>query len=623
MESYILTLALGSVLFFAVVVLLTVNPKYVTRATMISCIIAAVLGLLLYGYGYVAISDNPLQAVFRAVFAVCRMFIGESDFGDIESVAIFELRVVTLVFWACHLLAFYATASAALSVIGAKALKKARLWLGREEELSIIYGINADSVEFGKKLEETKKSNLVFVDGNPDSSMGFAIEDTDLLLRSDSKAAEGTPAFLRGIGACRKKRKITLYALSKDSTENVRYARKLLASMKDCGIDPSRTTLVLYAREDLPASNFQNSQDAYGFGFVTVFQEHGLVARLLIRHYPPCDYISFDDKGRSTEDFHMVMVGFGRIGQTVLRQLIMNGQFAGGKFRAAVFAPDCETASGFFFRQFRSILDHFDITFFPHDGRSTQLYDYLTDHRDIKYVVINTGSEKLNNEISEEISQVLQHQGNSAPVFQCSYQGIRVQNADTSESVLNEVYAPEVLSMHTIDSMAMIVNQHYMGSSSNGALQDWLKCDYFSRMSCRAFADFIRAYLRAAGKTQEEAMAGDWDFSSEVWENLSIMEHERWCAFHYCMGFNPMTAEEYSSRAATYLEQIKTPGVKPLRIGKNLDAKTHACLIGWDELDALSQREFAITGKKVNYKDMDTENVRIIPKLLRVRKEMQ
>jgi hypothetical protein len=84
-----------------------------------------------------------------------------------------------------------------------------------------------------------------------------------------------------------------------------------------------------------------------------------------------------------------------------------------------------------------------------------------------------------------------------------------------------------------------------------------------------------------------------------------------------------MTAEEYRSRAATYLEQIKTPGVKPLRIGKNLDAKTHACLIGWDELDALSQREFAITGKKVNYKDMDTENVRIIPKLLRIQKEMQ
>ena len=623
MEDYILTLLLGSVLFSAVVILLTVNPKYVTRATLCCGITVAVLGLLLYGYGYVAISDNPLLAVFRAVFAVCRMFVGESDFGDIETVSLFENRGVLLVFWGCHLLAFYTTASAAISVIGAEALKKARLWLGQRKELCILYGANTDSVEFGKKLQETGTCNLVFVDGNPDASLDYAIGEAGLLLRSDSKASDGTAAFLRSVGGCRKKRKITLYALSKDSTENVRYAKKLLASMESCGVDPSRTSLVIQAREDLPAGSFQNSQEAYGFGFVTVFQEYGLVARLLIRHYPPCQYMTFDETGCTQEDFHVLMVGFGRIGQAVLKQLVMNGQFAGGKFKAAVFSPDCDTASGFFRKQFRSVLDHYDISFHPQDGRSLQLYDYLSAHRDIKYIVINTGSEKLNSEMAEEISFAARQLGCLAPVIQCSYQGIRVQTDDASESVLNEVYSPQVLSMGTIDRMAMIVNQHYMGQSSKGALQDWLNCDYFSRMSCRAFADFMGAYLRASGRTEADAIAGNWDFSPELWENLSIMEHERWCAFHYCMGFSPMTAEEYSSRANTYLEQLKTPGVKPIRIGKNLEGKTHACLISWDELEELSRREFAVTGKKVDYKDMDTENLRIIPKLLRIQKETQ
>ena len=623
MESYLLTLALGSAFFCAVVVLLTVNPKFAARAATVVCITAAVLGLLMYGYGYVSISDNPLLAVFRAVFAVCRMFVGESDFGDIETAALFESRAVTLVFWGCHLLAFYATASAAISVIGGEALKKLRLRLGKCENVSIIYGLHADSVEFGKKLDETKKSCIVFVDGNPDGSLSFAIQEAGLLLRSDSKAAEGTVPFLRSIGACRKKRSITLYALSRDTADNVRYARTLLASLQSCGIQPNRTTLVIHAREDLPAAGFQYSGENYGFGFVTVFQEYGLVARLLIQHYPPCDYVSFDEKGLSTGDFHMVMIGFGRIGQTVLRQLIMNGQFAGGKFRAAVFAPDCQTASGFFARQFSSIFDHFDITLYPHDGRSTQLYDYLARNRDIRYVVINTDSEKHNMELAEEISIALEQLGNPAPVLQCSYQGIRMQRGDSSETVLNQVYSPQVLSTHTLDSMAMIVNQHYQGQSSQGALRDWMGCDYFSRMSCRAFADFIRAYLRAAGRTEEEALAGNWDFSPEVWENLSIMEHQRWCAFHYCMGFSPMTEEEYSSRAAQYLEQVKIPGVKPLRIGKNMDSRTHACLIDWEELDVLSARESAITGKPLDYKQMDTENVRIIPQLLRVQKEMR
>lgn len=622
MEDYIITLALGSVLFFAVVIFLTVDPKYVARATMFSCVFSAVAGLLLYGYGYVAISEIPLLAVFRAVFAVCRMFIGESDFSDVCEAALFQHQWSILLFWCIHLLAFYATASAAISVIGAEALKKLRLWLGNAGEICILYGAHADSVEFGRKLDAAGKSSLIFVDGSPDPAVSYAIGEAGLLIRSDDKAIEGTAAFLRSIGARRKRKKITLYALSRDVAGNMDYARKLLASLKVCGIEPSRTSLIILAREDMPASTFQNSDENYGYGFVTAFQEYGLVARLLTRHYPPCDFVSFDELGRAREDFHVLMVGFGRIGQAVLKQLVMHGQFAGSKFRAAVFSPDCESASGFFFRQFRSLMDHFDISFFPQDGRSRQFYEYLTNHSDtIKYVVINTGSDKLNTEIAEEISQTLQGLGNAAPVIQCSYQGIRVHSGDATESVLNEVYSPEVLSMGAIDGMAMLVNQHYQGENSRGALQDWLRCDYFSRMSCRAFADFFGAYLRAAGKTEEDAVSGRWDLDPQVLENLSIMEHARWCAFHYAMGFSPMTAEEYNSRAAVYLEQIKTPGVKPLRIGKNLDAKTHACLIGWDELDELSQREFAITGKAVNYKQMDTDNVQIIPKLLRVHRE--
>ena len=45
--------------------------------------------------------------------------------------------------------------------------------------------------------------------------------------------------------------------------------------------------------------------------------------------------------------------------------------------------------------------------------------------------------------------------------------------------------------------------------------------------------------------------------------------------------------------------------------------RTHACLIGWEELDALSQRESRLTGKELDYKAMDADNVRLIPELLR------
>ena len=77
-----------------------------------------------------------------------------------------------------------------------------------------------------------------------------------------------------------------------------------------------------------------------------------------------------------------------------------------------------------------------------------------------------------------------------------------------------------------------------------------------------------------------------------------------------------MTREEYDHRAETYSRQLAA-GEKPLRIGKNMAERTHACLIGWEELVELSEREAGITGKTVDYQAMDTENVLIVPELLR------
>ena len=112
-------------------------------------------------------------------------------------------------------------------------------------------------------------------------------------------------------------------------------------------------------------------------------------------------------------------------------------------------------------------------------------------------------------------------------------------------------------------------------------MSDWMECDYFSRMSSRAFADSVEAVLRAAGKSAEQAKAGDWEFTPEQLENLGIMEHSRWNAFHFCMGFAPMSDEEYAARTAIWQKEKAETGKGKIRIGKNLPGKTHACLIPW------------------------------------------
>ena len=77
------------------------------------------------------------------------------------------------------------------------------------------------------------------------------------------------------------------------------------------------------------------------------------------------------------------------------------------------------------------------------------------------------------------------------------------------------------------------------------------------------------------------------------------------------MGYAPMGEEEFSRRCEMYRRgEIR-------RISRNSEARTHACLTPWEQLDALSRRENAVTGGAVDYKAMDTANVLAIPDILR------
>lgn len=616
MGTYIMILAMGAVVVLAGIMVLSVKPEYMVIATAVIAALAIALGLGLYGYGYLDSGDQPWVAAARSVFAVCRMFLGEHEYADLESVQLFQNAGIRMLLWVAHLMAFFTTASVAISVFGKQLMKNLRVRFGKSKEISILYGIHCEGVALGKNLEVNKGNIVVYVDPEPDSEASHQITAAGQVLRTDENATEGNAAFLRSIGAFRKNRKVTLYALAADPVQNLRYARNLSAALKEGGVAPEATRLVILSREDLPVDTLQNSEKAYGYGFVTSFREYALAARLLIRNYPPCDYMTFDEEGKATEDFHVLMVGFGRVGQSVMKQLLMNAQFAGSHFRAAVFDPQCEGNTGIFSFQHPGIRPHYDLSFEPYDGRSDQLCVYLRDHKDtIKYVVVNVGNAAVNDEIAEDLVLTLRQLGNQAPVIQCTHRELCAQTADALEPVRTGVYSSDVLYTNDIDDMAMLVNQQYQSGSGKTALENWMVCDYFSRMSCRAFADALQGFLKAAHKTEEQVLRGEWNLTKAQLENLSIMEHERWCAFHYCMGFLPMERAEFDDRVRQYREQAKH-GKPSIRVGKNMAGKTHACLIPWDDLDELSRRENAITGKNLDYKQMDRDNVMTIPALL-------
>lgn len=601
-------------LFTAILVCLTVPPKITKKLIGFFAVVTAVSALLVYGYGYAKVDDpaDPIVSMVRAAFAVVQVFVGGESWGDIG--AAFPHPAQQVVFWMVHLLGLFTSAGAIVTTLGAGIVRWLRLWLLRGRDVSLIYGLNEYTVSFAQTLTEQGKSSIVFVDRNPDPALAAAVEHMGGIMYDDSDAQGATVRFLKRMGIKAGKRRVHVYALQAEPDANRDYARKLLESMKALGIEPEQTALTMLGGGDETDNRLLKEHDRYGYGSVCDVNEPAMTARLLMKHFPPCDTVDFDENGKAVTDFHGLIVGFGQIGQAVLQQLVMSGQFHGSHFRLAVFDPDFREKMGRLAHECAPMFDHYDITFYPHDGRSCRFYDYLDENADsLSYIAVCTGSEEMNTQISQSLRTFLSHRGSAARIYLCGTRGVTyLPGGDKPETF--EIYTPEILCTDRMDRMAMVMNQAYSGGGD--MRQNWRGCGYFNRMSSRSAADFYPAFLRAAGTTAEQAKQS-WDPQGELLENLAKTEHLRWNAFHYAMGFRPMTEEELTARIGQYQAEKRRDPQTKFRITRDMDRRCHACIIPWEELDDYSARENAITGGSRDYKENDRVNVRSVANILR------
>lgn len=613
MDLFAVVVALVSVLI-AGCLLAVAKPGVAKRITFVFFLIAVLGGACIYGYGYMVVYDNVLLAILRTVPAVCGMFLVDDCYTDIADTPLMQNGWMLTLFWLIRCYAIYTTVSTVVTALGATAVRKLQLCLVKRNTLHLICGASENALSLGNALAQEGQKALVFVSDEADKER---IGDMGGVLRMDRAALNGEKEFLRSIG-CNKNRDLVVYAIRDDVAENLQYAKALLTGFEKMGIDPQQLRLVIRAREDLAVERLQVTPAQYGYGYVTAVEEAQLAARLLLRNYPPSHTLSFDAQAKATEDLEVLVVGFGQLGQHVLRSLIQAGQFEGSTFHGAVFAPDCQSVDGQLACQFADMLENYDVNLYPYDARSRQFYQHIQQRcQKLKYAVICTGDDKLNRDLAEDIASYCKRLQLNLPLYLCSKQGVSACDSDGIVTEHHSLYEPELLVNRTLDRMAMLLNHGYQGVTDRTPVQTWMDCDYFSRQSCRAAADFAESMLFAAGKTAEQVRKEGWQLTPAQLENLSKTEHLRWCAFHYCMGFHPMDDETLSQRGEIYLQQLQEQGKATIRIGKDMQKRLHACLVSWDELDALAEKESAYTGKRVDYKAMDTDNVLALEKLLK------
>lgn len=594
------------VLFLAIILNLAMKKENSAKVTGFCIVWAGFSGLFIYSYGYgIAYCDNPPLAILRSVMAVWGMFVSKNDFSIVSNTPLFASKAAVLYFWAVHFMAQYATASAAIATIGARALRRLRLWLACFGNLSLIYGVNEDSVAFGRQLASRGNNNVVFVDDKVSSSLESAINSFGGVAIGDKNALWPDKRFLRSMGIRGGKRKYDFYLLHKNETKNIKYAFVLKDALRENGVTTDQTNLVMLGSEEIHTEPLQALADKYGFGNVSVFDAPTLVARLLIHCFPPASTMNFNDDCTAAENFESVLIGFGQIGQSVMKQLIMNGQFQNSNFSLAVFAPDFEQVSGYISATCQSVINNYNIKFYDYDGRSRNMYNYILDRKDdMNYIVICTGNDKTNNEIGGEITRYLTRIGSRAQVYLAGYSGITCLTDGSIPPKQHPVFSCDVLCTGKIDSMAALLNNRYCNNEKTPS-ENWAVCDWFSRMSSRASADFMPSMAIIA----KQNPAQQWVLNDTQLENLAVTEHLRWMAFHYAMGYEKMPDDVYNERERQYIREKSIYGAGKIRVGKDTVARQHACLIQWEELDLLSRRENAITGGNVDYKQSDRNNV--------------
>lgn len=582
--------------FIAAILNLALDTRFKGRVMGVSAACAVALGIVFYGGAFAWAGGLSAATVLRALLAVCRMFGGVNDFSAVTAAPFFSGELAVTLFWAGHFLAFYVTASAAIAVLGQRLLKTLRIQLLRRGSLALVYATSPDALRLVKR-DRTGRS-LVVVTDRDSAAIAPAATTMGGVIFEGGAALCADPDFLRRIGVGSGRRELEVYCVGDDAAQNLRCAEAVLDALKARRFDAAQASLFLLGTPETRAVRLLASEGRYGYGTLVACTRYELAARLAIRRVPPWTLVRFDAEGSALEDLRVVIVGFGQMGRAMLRHLIMFGQFEGGHFHAEVFDPRIDALSGPLRARYPELLSEYDVALRADSGESAAFYQRLQADPPAM-IALCTGSPKYNSELALELERFYAVRREKPPILQCAADGVIV--GDVS-------YPLGDVEVKGIDRRAMVLNHVYCAGPSAEA--DWRACDPFSRASCRASVDFYPAFLHIAGV--DPAHGDHWPPAPAVLENLGRTEHRRWCAFHLTMGYRPMSDAEFDARAARYRRG------EPIRIGKDTDAMTHACLVPWEALDALAEREREITGSFTNYKAMDIDNVLAVPEILRL-----
>ncbi|MCM1044206.1 MAG: hypothetical protein NC417_01740 [Candidatus Gastranaerophilales bacterium] len=298
-----------------------------------------------------------------------------------------------------------------------------------------------------------------------------------------------------------------------------------------------------------------------------------------------------------TEPFDICMIGFDSIGQEFLLSAFENAAFLtrDGKesFRALVFDEEMSVKKEKFLTDVPYFAGSGQIDFADTGIHTPEYFKTIGARIDsFKQIIIATRDTQLNIEAAIKLRRYFNRIGRydrrpeiliilNEPcpgIEHLLEQYPEIKILDVNDRIINY----ETLIARSIDAKARATHEQYC--KANHKTTKWEELGTFTQASNRAAN--LDAYNK---KALFELCRGE---EKDKMDFLAQYEHSRWSAFHYAHGWRSMPVSDLTDeeRAGCNLKHPKE--------------KRHACLVPWDELDALPQKE---PGK---LKDYDMDNVR-------------
>lgn len=600
----IVSIVISFLAFVAVLLAFAMQQKRGYSGVEYLLVLTSAAGLIIYGYGFYLVDQNIIMTVIKTVLATFNMFLGGDSYNEIKSAWFMKYQVLICLFWIIHITALFVTANAVLATIGLKALRHIRkimTWLS--DEVTLIYGANIQNLQFAKRI----KGNIVIVDDKISEDDRVMIEANGwLAISRDREKIVGR--IITKINT------IKLYCLRSEEELNIDFANKFLELISDERNKVGKISVTILANMAMvDGAEFQKGSDKEGYDSVLIVDREYLVAKTLADYFPPCKTIKFRQGCIAEHDFRVALIGFGKIGQELLKMLYINGQFIGSSFKAMIFDQDYEKRVGFLKEMNPGMFDNFlhpEINGVAIDAEGIEFYQKLKElHPD--YVCVAAGDSSRNRRICNEVMSFLRRNEINAYVCECTYDCVAVHSVDGKVEKKN-TFVVDMLEIDHIDSIAMELNYAYLSDQdkkNKTKEETWVELSYFNKMSCRSAADFIPTLKHVVSQN-----TGIWDL-----EQLSKMEHLRWCAFYFVNGYRTMSEEEFNDRATKYINEENGYDFKFHKDEYN--HLVHACLISWEDLPELDAKQNAVFrrrgyDKRVNYRNSDRSNVEVIKSIV-------